>query len=61
MQVQLNADLYGRDALIPSYWYSSMTIDDCFAHWPMTDNTNWSERVCDAQDRGRHVRCYTPG
>lgn len=28
---------------------------------PMSDDTDWNKRVCDAQDRGRGVRCYTPG
>jgi hypothetical protein len=28
---------------------------------PMTDDTSWNKRVCDAQDQGRGVRCYTPG
>jgi hypothetical protein len=28
---------------------------------PLTDDTNWNKRVCDAQDQGRGVRCYTPG
>jgi hypothetical protein len=28
---------------------------------PMTDDTDWNRRVCDAQDKGRQVRCYTPG
>ncbi len=28
---------------------------------PMTDDTDWNKRVCDAQDHGRGVRCYTPG
>ncbi len=28
---------------------------------PMTDDTPWNNRVCQAQDQGRHVSCYTPG
>jgi hypothetical protein len=28
---------------------------------PMSDDTDWNKRVCDAQVRGRGVRCYTPG
>jgi hypothetical protein len=27
----------------------------------MTDDTAWNKRVSDAQDRGRRIRCYTPG
>jgi len=27
----------------------------------MTDDTSWNQRVCDAQDRGRGMRCHTPG
>jgi hypothetical protein len=28
---------------------------------PMTDDTEWNNRVCDAQARGRRVNCHTPG
>lgn len=28
---------------------------------PMVDDTNWNHRVCEAQDSGRHVACYTAG
>jgi hypothetical protein len=28
---------------------------------PMTDDTPWINRVCQAQDQGRQVRCFTPG
>jgi hypothetical protein len=28
---------------------------------PMTDDTNWNNRVCDAQAKGRQVRCHAPG
>jgi hypothetical protein len=28
---------------------------------PMTDDTAWNKCVSDAQDRGRRIRCYTPG
>jgi len=28
---------------------------------PMTDDTAWNKRVSDDQDRGRQIRCYTPG
>ncbi len=26
---------------------------------PMSDDTPWNKRVCDAQEKGRSVRCYT--
>lgn len=28
---------------------------------PMTDDTPWNTRVCQAQDRGEHLRCFTAG
>lgn len=28
---------------------------------PMTDDTPWIHRVCQAQDKGRQVRCFTAG
>ena len=28
---------------------------------PMTDDTSWNHRVCQAKDAGRGVRCYTAG
>ncbi len=28
---------------------------------PMTDDTPWNHRVCEAQDTGRQVRCFTAG
>lgn len=28
---------------------------------PMTDDTPWNHRVCQAQDKGRQVRCFTAG
>ena len=30
-------------------------------HGPMFDDTGWNSRVCQAQERGRRVRCYTLG
>ena len=26
---------------------------------PMSDDRSWNKRVCDAQEKGRSVRCYT--
>jgi hypothetical protein len=28
---------------------------------PISDDTSWNNRVWNAQQRGRHVRCFTPG
>lgn len=28
---------------------------------PMIDDTPWNNRVCQAQDQGRQVGCFTPG
>jgi hypothetical protein len=28
---------------------------------PMSDDTSWNNRVYQAQERGRPIRCYTPG
>lgn len=28
---------------------------------PMTDDSSWNKCVCDAQDAGRKVNCFTPG
>jgi hypothetical protein len=28
---------------------------------PMTDDTSWTHRICQAQDAGRQVTCYTAG
>jgi hypothetical protein len=27
----------------------------------MSDDTDWNNRVCEAQAKGREVRCHTPG
>jgi hypothetical protein len=26
---------------------------------PMKDDTNWNKKVCDEQDKGRHVKCQS--
>jgi hypothetical protein len=28
---------------------------------PISDDTDWNNRVCDAQGKGREVRCHAPG
>jgi hypothetical protein len=27
---------------------------------PMSDDTDWNNRVCEAQSKGREVRCHAP-
>jgi hypothetical protein len=44
------------------YFYLVIIDEDIHAFsvvGPMTDDTKLTDAVCEAQERGRHVRCFT--